>query len=316
LKIGRGRRAGILHAQPVNLLAASESCSPRQPLALGEGYLQHLERSGFWTLCISQSAASIRSNRLREFSLCTLSPITLPGALALDLVSLIMSTSLSCEEFNKIGLLFRTPQKWECSIGMFAVSHAFDTGITTALSLGYAFDLDKFETEPPSRFASFVDQIEDSRAYWIHPMMLPCIFLTTHALRVEYYLRDTIGPEVVAIKDYIGVTKAGTGQREFLDLPGNEHEVSRRKLFVGGRLHRGNAKRLTESINDLSTWINFTKRSPQWDIQCADFLLNLIDSDQRLRDRDGLSVKPLQEALYYVRNHCEACLENADATPA
>jgi hypothetical protein len=25
-------------------------------------------------------------------------------------------------------------------------------------------------------------------------------------------------------------------------------------------------------------------------------------------------VKPLQEALYYVRNHCEACLENAESS--
>jgi hypothetical protein len=266
-------------------------------------------------LCISPSAASTRSNRLLEFSLYTHNPITLPATLALDLVSLSMSSSHSVK-INKIGLLFRTPQKWECSIGMFAVSHAFDTGITTALSLGYAFDLDEFETEPPPRFTNFVDQIEESRAYWTHPMMLPCIFLITHALRVEYYLRDTIGPEVVAIKDYIGVTKAGTGQREYLGLPKNEQEVSQRKLFVGGRLHRGNAKRLTESINDLSTWINFTKRSPQWDIQCADFLLDLIDSDQRLRDRDGLSVKCFREALHYVRNHCEACLDNAESAAA
>jgi hypothetical protein len=213
-------------------------------------------------------------------------------------------------------LLFRTPQKWECSIGMFAVSYTFDTGITTALSLGYAFDLDKFETEPPARFASFVDQIEERRAYWSHPMMLPCIFLVTHALRVEYYLRDTIGPQVLAIKDCIGVTKAGAYQREWFGIPGNEEDVSRRKLFVGGKLHRENAKRLTESINDLSTWINFAKRSPQWNIQCADFVLNLIDSDQRLRDRDGLSVEPFHEALHYVRNHGEAWLEDAENAAA
>jgi hypothetical protein len=77
-----------------------------------------------------------------------------------------MSSSLSFGESNKTGLLFRTPQKWECSIGMFAVSHAFDTCITTALSLGYAFDLDKFETEPPLRFASFVDQIKESQTFY------------------------------------------------------------------------------------------------------------------------------------------------------
>jgi hypothetical protein len=302
-KIGRGRKEGMCRARPLSVSAAS-------------GYLQHSVRQGYWTLCISPSAPSIRFNKLRESSPYTRNPITLPAVLVLDLVSSIMSSPPICDEFNKLGLLFRTPQKWQCSIGMFAVSHAFDIGITTALSLGYAFDLDKFETEPPSRFANFVNQIEESRAYWTHPMMLPCLFLITHALRVEYYLRDTISPEVVAIKDYIGVTKAGTSHRDYLGVPGNEQKVNQHKLFVNGRLHRGNAKRLTGLINDLSTWINFTKRSPQWDIQCADFLLDLIDSDQRLRDRDGLSVKCLQEALHYVRNHSEACLDNAESAAA
>jgi hypothetical protein len=199
---------------------------------------------------------------------------------------------------------------------MFAVSHAFDTRITTALILGYAFDLDKFETKPPLALASFIDQLEESRAYWTQPMMLPCMFLATHALRVESYLRDTIGPEVVLVKDHVGVTKAGTSQRDYLGLHGDEHGVRQRRLFVGGRLHRGNAQRLTESINDLSTWLIFTKRSPQWDIQCADFLLNLIEGDQRLRDRDGVSVNRFQEALRYMRNSCEACLHDVESAQA
>lgn len=99
-----------------------------------------------------------------------------------------------------------------CSVGMFAVSHTFDTRITTAMSLGYAFDLDTFDTKRASNFGRFVNQLNENRDYWTHPMMLPCMFLITHALRVDSYLRDTIGPEVVAIKDYVGVTKAGTSQ--------------------------------------------------------------------------------------------------------
>lgn len=142
------------------------------------------------------------------------------------------------------------------------------------------------------------------------------MFLITHALRVESYLRDTIGPEVVAIKDYVGVTKAGTSQREYLGMPSGRPVANQRQLFMNGRLHRGNARRLTESINDLSTWINFAKRSPKWDIQCVDFLLSLIESDQRLRDLDGKSVKNLQETLHYVRNHCEASLDVAESSAA
>jgi hypothetical protein len=40
--------------------------------------------------------------------------------------------------------------------------------------------------------------------------MLVYIFLVTHALRARLYLRNTTDPEVVAIKAYIGVSKAGT----------------------------------------------------------------------------------------------------------
>jgi hypothetical protein len=199
---------------------------------------------------------------------------------------------------------------------MFAVSHTFDTRITTAMSLGYAFDLETFDTKRASNFGKFVNQLNENRDYWTHPMMLPCMFLITHALRVESYLRDTIGPQVVAIKNYVGVTKAGTFQREYSEPPSAELMANQRQLFVNGRLHRGNARRLTESINDLSTWINFAKRSPKWDIQCADFLLNLIESDQRLRDLDEKSVKHLQETLYYVRNHCEASLDVAESSAA
>jgi hypothetical protein len=88
------------------------------------------------------------------------------------------------------------------------------------------------------------------------------------------------------------------------------------QLFVNGRLHHGNARRLTESINDLSTWINFAKRSPKWGIQCVDFLLSLVESDQRLRDLDGKSVKHLQETLSYMRDHCEASLDVAGSSAA
>lgn len=92
--------------------------------------------------------------------------------------------------------------------------------------------------------------------------------------------------------------------------------MNQSKLFVDGRLHRGNAKRLTASINDLSTYINYVKRSPQWDIQCADFLLNVIDCDPRLQDRNGLPVKCFHEALHYVRNTCEASLNVAESAEA
>jgi hypothetical protein len=132
------------------------------------------------------------------------------NALFRDLVSPTRIGRQVVRRLTDVGLLFRTPQEWKCSVGMFAMFHTSDKRITTAISLGYAFDLDTFDTKHASTLEKFVNQLDDNRDYWTHPMMLPCLFLITHALRVESYLRDTIGPEVVAIKDYIGVTKAET----------------------------------------------------------------------------------------------------------
>ena len=196
---------------------------------------------------------------------------------------------------------------------MFAVSHSFETRVTIAINLGYAFDLEKFNPHPPAVLMNFVDQLKASQAYWAHPCLLPCMFLSAHTLRVESYLRNIIGPGVLAVKQDIGVTKAGMSEREFFP---NDLGQCQSMLFVDGKLHRGNARRLTQTINDLSTWIIFTKRAPQWDIQCSDFLLDLVDSDQRLHRDDQASAKSLQEALYYIRNDCEACLENAESYEA
>ena len=199
---------------------------------------------------------------------------------------------------------------------MFAVSHAFQTRITTALNLGYAFDLDKFGTQPAPTLARFAEHLKETQGHWMHPLVLPVIFLATHILRVESYLWHVIGPGVVAVKECIGVTKAGTSERQWLGMSGNQKELSHGRLFVDGKLHRGNAQRLTHTINDLSIWIIYTKRSPQWDIQCANFLLQLIESDHRLRNDNGTSAQLIQEAIHYIRNDSEACLEQAETAEA
>lgn len=199
---------------------------------------------------------------------------------------------------------------------MLAVSHAFETRITTALNLGYAFDIDKFETQPAPNLAKFAEQLGEIQAYWMHPLVLPVMFLATHILRVESYLWHVIGPGVVAVKECIGVTKAGTSERQWLGMAEDQDELSQRKLFVDGKLHRRNAQRLTHTINDLSIWIIYTKRSPQWDIQCTDFLLRLIEFDEGLQKCNGSSAKLLQEAIYYIRNDSEACLKQAETAEA
>ena len=159
---------------------------------------------------------------------------------------------------------------------MFAISYLFETRTTTALNIGFAFDLDGFNSHPPLAFANFAHQLTANQSHWAHPCMLPCTFLSVHTLRVESYLRDVIGSGVLAVKQLIGVIKAGTSEQQFYsnEPGGSGIEMYRRKLFVDGKVHRSNAPRLTHKINDLSTWIIFEKRSPQWDIQAGDFLLD------------------------------------------
>lgn len=53
---------------------------------------------------------------------------------------------------TKLGLVFRTPQKAECSTGGISLCHDISTGITTALILGYSFTLERFVQHPPKHW--------------------------------------------------------------------------------------------------------------------------------------------------------------------
>lgn len=161
------------HARPKSLTAVSDFCLRSRPPAPPKAYHLHYGRRRFWKVFDYQSAASTPSNKLREYSLNTLSPKMFPRAFVRDLVSPTRISRQVVRRLTDVGLLFRTPQKWECSVGMFAVSHTFDTRITTAMSLGYAFDLDTFDTKRASTFGKFVNQLNENRDFWTHPMMLP-----------------------------------------------------------------------------------------------------------------------------------------------
>ena len=208
-------------------------------------------------------------------------------------------------------MVFRSPQKWEFTIGGLAVSHDFATRTTTALNVGFAFGLDKYtaeDTRAPNSLWALLQQIRKSQESLSHPLLLPSLVLARHILRVSAYIKDHIAERVVQMESAIGVTKAGRSfMRGGTEVP---------NLFVDEQMHRNNAKRLTADINDLTTWIMFTRRSPEWDIECIDFLLGLLNKSRKLRECHGIAVHPFYEALYYMRNYAQGCLESCQTSKA
>ncbi|KAK6083403.1 hypothetical protein SCUP234_03753 [Seiridium cupressi] len=77
-----------------------------------------------------------------------------------------------------------------------------------------------------------------------------------------------------------------------------------------------NKPKLTRKINNLSTWLIFTKRSPQWDINCIKFLLQLLNGNQRFLAYRDIPAQTFRETLDYVQNYSEAGLEVTQSSEA
>jgi hypothetical protein len=113
----------------------------------------------------------------------------------------------------------------------------------------------------------------------------------------------------VAIEQIVGVTNAGQSQRRYYEPRTHPAYRDDQKLFVGEHLQRDHAKKLTQTINNLSTWIIFTKRSPYWDIEAVKFIRGILDGSERLRNYRNISAQAFRETLDYVQNYSEASLE-------
>lgn len=211
------------------------------------------------------------------------------------------------------AIVLRTPQKWECSIGGLASTYDFSTGVTTAVIINHAFDIDQLHVRRAPILRRFLRQIEAHPSKWAHPLFLPSVFLATHARYVRNYITLNLNKRTVLVERLIGITKAGQ-PRELRDLISAQED--QRCLFKEGRLQRNNAQVLTQEINDLSTWTIFTKRSPQWDIECTEFLLKLLDDTRRLDDYRGVLAPAFRETLEYVRSYSRTCAEITQTTEA
>jgi hypothetical protein len=153
-----------------------------------------------------------------------------------------------------------------------------------------------------------VQKIKDCHSSWTHPLLLPSLFLIDHSHKVHAYINHTLSERVVLVEHSVGVTKAGRSHKTFLDFKDWKNADSQ-KLFDGNRMQRENARRLVETINDLSTWIIFAKRSPEWNIASIDFLLKLVEGSKKLSNCRGIPAQTFRQTLEFVRAYSETSAE-------
>lgn len=194
------------------------------------------------------------------------------------------------------------------------MSHDFKTGMTTALYIGFASDLHgaiDSSSQLPSALASVISKFEKYRSLWTHPLFLPSLFLAEHTRRVGNLVSRTLDRQVVLLEYRIGVTKAGRADKPHLDFPDDSDvaELPKQKLYVGEQLQRANVRKLMEDLNDLTTRLEFTKGSPNWDDRFAVFILRMLDRSQRLENYRGTSSAAFRETLEYVQNCSQSLCE-------
>lgn len=191
------------------------------------------------------------------------------------------------------------------------MSHDFSSGITTALSIGYDLQSYTVSLRPLAPGQSLIRKIKDCHSRWTHPLLLPSLFLVDHAQRVHNYINNLLSERVVLVEHLVGVTQTGRSQQPHLDFRNSEHagDANSLKLFEGQRLQRENARKLVEKINDLSTQILFSKRSPEWNIGCNKFVLQLLEGSTRLANCRSIPARSFKEVLEFVRAYSEASAE-------
>lgn len=213
---------------------------------------------------------------------------------------------------HSIGIILRTPQKWECTVGGLAISHDFSTGITTAMHVGYIFELDRHinsGSRQPKSLTAFLSVIRQYRSLWAHPLVLPNLFLVTHVLRVTDFVLEDLNQQVMRLEYCIGVTKSGRSGQPHLNFPDDKDLAEQQMLYIGEQMQRHNAKRLTEEINDLTTKLEFTRCSPQWDYNFSVFLLKALEKSTRLEEYRGTPNSSIRETLEYIQSYSDGLKE-------
>ncbi|KAL4950666.1 hypothetical protein BDW69DRAFT_187160 [Aspergillus filifer] len=273
--------------------------APKPPIAVGrpQGGIRLLASN--YTLFKRASIGMSHEAFEMVESIFRLHPATLP---ALEVAAGTFSRHFhhGTHENTKLSLIFKAPQKYEIGNHMLSLTHDLNSGWTTALLAGESIVTSALEVENmvPLPLASLSPcviikaYLMSTPALWADPLTLPCIILTNHLRRLHKFCTDDLTPCVMRIEQQLGVTRVGRRNSEGLS-----------RITIGDRASAGQpverfrAEYLTVDINTELTRARFTSRSPKWNYEASNLLLQVNREAGRITEQPSWSSDELLEIL-------------------
>ncbi|KAE8399016.1 hypothetical protein BDV37DRAFT_275645 [Aspergillus pseudonomiae] len=184
-------------------------------------------------------------------------------------------------------IILKAPQKYEIANYMLSLTHDTSSQWTTALLAGEDIidlfpSMEDYRSERPFRFQvpgrTIRTSLAESPELWNNPLTLPCILITDHLKRVQQFCTGSLTQQVMVIEEHLGVTMVGRRNQPRFRVPTNRTlSKDADMLNLGIPVDRSQTHFLTVSINSKLTSILFTRRSPKWNYEASQFLLNIMN---------------------------------------
>ncbi|GAB1200363.1 hypothetical protein APSETT444_009733 [Aspergillus pseudonomiae] len=188
---------------------------------------------------------------------------------------------------NNEAIILKAPQKYEIANYMLSLTHDTSSQWTTALLAGEDIidlfpSMEDYRSERPFRFQvpgrTIRTSLAESPELWNNPLTLPCILITDHLKRVQQFCTGSLTQQVMVIEEHLGVTMVGRRNQPRFRVPTNRTlSKDADMLNLGIPVDRSQTHFLTVSINSKLTSILFTRRSPKWNYEASQFLLNIMN---------------------------------------
>ncbi|OGM44744.1 hypothetical protein ABOM_007369 [Aspergillus bombycis] len=251
-------------------------------------------------------------------AMLALHPATLP---ALEVSGGMFSRySRSGQQGDQTSIILKAPQKYEIANYMLSLTHDTTSQWTTALLAGediidlfpliqdYRSEL-PFRSQAPGR--TIRTSLAQSPKMWNNALTLPCILVTDHLKRLQQYCTGPLTQQVMVIEEHLGVTTVGRrNQVPRFRAPTNRKLQSKDAdiLNLGIPVDRSQTHFLTVSINSKLTSILFTRRSPKWNYEASQFLLNIMNeshTESRSQHSQYNEIRELLEHNVYLAKSIE-----------
>jgi hypothetical protein len=201
---------------------------------------------------------------------------------------------------RSIAIVLKAPQKREVANYGLSLSYDVDSRTTTALLYGaevlnrppnpnrarmykHKPPMYNWPYTPPVPIPGLLELLRSVSYAWSHPLLLPSLLVSHHMSRTRDYINHGAADETVAIEFELGVTRVGQKDSMAAMSAAKGPDVKIR------------AEELTTRINTHTTRILFMSRSPEWNLKCSRFLLDLLTHlEPNLRD---LSATPMHNEL-------------------